>query len=101
MPPHGKPLLELMRHPSVARPPPFFLLSCDAETDSTRVLFHTPQGDTRAVIYTDKTVTPTDFTMCLWLRTLDTLGGIFSYSAPTSSVGLDFALYLTPPLPLA
>ncbi len=62
-------------------------------------MFHTPQGDARAVVYSDKALTPADFTICLWVRTLDITGGLLSYSAPTPSVALDFALYLTTPPP--
>ena len=61
----------------------------------TRVLFHTPTGDARAVVQMDNsTFAPSDMTVCLWVRTTDTMGGIISYSAPT--VAVDFSLVLTP-----
>jgi hypothetical protein len=59
----------------------------------TRVLFHTPTGDARAVVQTENDFAPSDMTVCLWVRTTDTMGGIISYSAPT--VGVEFSLVLT------
>ncbi len=66
-----------------------------AERDITRVLFHTPQGDARAVVpTTNATFSPVNFTVCTWLRTTDQAGGILAYVAPAG--GIEFALYLRP-----
>ena len=43
---------------------------------------------------TAATFSPLDFTVCTWLRTIDTTGGILAYVAPAS--GTEFALYLRP-----
>jgi hypothetical protein len=60
------------------------------------VLFHTPQGDARAVVPTSNaSFAPVNFTVCTWLRTSDTMGGLLAYSAPLRA-GPEFAVYLRP-----
>jgi hypothetical protein len=58
------------------------------------VFFHTGRSNTRAFVSATNAIQPLEFTTCMWLRTTDRSGGLFSYSAPI--VGNEFAVFTVP-----
>ena len=48
--------------------------------------------DARAVVFTSNKLPTGGFTLCMWMRTIDTFGGLVTYTSPTA--GVEWALRL-------